>query len=64
MAKALEENHTLTLLGLTGNRIGTNGAAAFGDAIKVNQTLEFLKLGGNMIGDEGLSRIGKCPCML
>ena len=42
IAKALEVNASVTILGLAGNKIGADGAAAIANAIAVNASLNML----------------------
>ena len=59
VAKALEDNDSLTLLRLDNNRIGAEGAMAIAQALKVNGSLKSLKLRNNDIGDQGGKAVAK-----
>jgi Ran GTPase-activating protein (RanGAP) involved in mRNA processing and transport len=64
IAMALCSNNSITSLDLGGhgginrNHIGTEGAAALGDALRVNAVLCSLSVSSNGLGSEGMTKIG------
>merc|ERR1712137_321302 len=52
LAEALKHNKTLTLLDLSRNEVGAQGAQALAESLKKNNTLEYLSLSSNRIGDQ------------
>jgi hypothetical protein len=59
VAQALQHNHTLTQLKLSGNKIGAEGAHAVAQALQHNHTLTQLKLSDNQIGVEGAHAVAQ-----
>ncbi|WP_375333338.1 hypothetical protein [Candidatus Tisiphia endosymbiont of Xenochironomus xenolabis] len=57
IAEALKNNKTLTILDLSSNFIGDEGAKAIAEALKKNKTLTSLNLSSNFIGAEGTKAI-------
>ena len=54
VAKALENNATVTTISLSDNHIGNEGAIALADALRNNNTVTEIFLASNQIGDEGV----------
>ena len=57
IAEALKVNPVLTVLNLSDNSIGDNGAKSIAEALKVNPVLTDLSLGNNKIGVDGAKAI-------
>jgi len=56
---AFQENKTITILDLSSNAIGVEGARLIAEALKTNTTLTTLILDDNAIGDEGVKIIAE-----
>ena len=59
LAEALKVNSTLTMLNLTFNSIGDQGATGLAEALKVNSTLTTLILNDNGIGHQGATGLAE-----
>lgn len=54
---SLSSNKSIKFLNLFNNKIGFDGAKAFGDTLQKNQSLEFIEFGHNRIRDKGLLQL-------
>ena len=57
LAKAIQNNHSLTNLYLSYNKVGDAGASALANALQNNHSLTTLFLEGNKVGDAGASAL-------
>ena len=59
LAKALQENQSLTSLYLSYNQLRAVGVQALANVLQDNQSLKKLDLGGNQLGDAGATALAK-----